>query len=74
MPRVVPAVMRAFDILELFLDTPQLSAREVTERLDLPRTTALRTGLKYCQLGNPSGIPQVDRAAVMGTAKKFEVI
>jgi DNA-binding IclR family transcriptional regulator len=39
MPRVVPAVIRALDILELFLDRAQLSAREVTERLDLPRTT-----------------------------------
>ncbi|GAA3940098.1 IclR family transcriptional regulator [Actinoplanes auranticolor] len=39
MPRVVPAVIRALDILELFLDRPQLSAREVMERLDLPRTT-----------------------------------
>jgi len=39
MPRVVPAVNRALDILELFLGRPQLSAREVAERLDLPRTT-----------------------------------
>ncbi|SNY40511.1 IclR family transcriptional regulator [Paractinoplanes atraurantiacus] len=39
MPRVVPAVSRALDILELFLHRPQLSAREVMERLDLPRTT-----------------------------------
>lgn len=39
MARVVPAVVRALDILELFLDRPELSAREVTERLDLPRTT-----------------------------------
>ncbi|MEU8818698.1 IclR family transcriptional regulator [Actinoplanes sp. NPDC048796] len=39
MPRVVPAVSRALDILELFLDRPQMSAREVMERLDLPRTT-----------------------------------
>ncbi|MCO8274698.1 IclR family transcriptional regulator [Actinoplanes sp. TRM 88003] len=39
MPRVVPAVVRALDILELFLDRPQISAREVAERLDLPRTT-----------------------------------
>ena len=39
MPRVVPAVTRALDILELFLDRPQLSARDVMERLDLPRTT-----------------------------------
>ncbi|MET7706037.1 IclR family transcriptional regulator [Micromonospora sp. NPDC005413] len=39
MPRVVSAVIRALDILELFLDRPQLSARQVMERLDLPRTT-----------------------------------
>jgi IclR family KDG regulon transcriptional repressor len=39
MPRVVPAVIRALDVLELFLDRPELSAREVMERLDLPRTT-----------------------------------
>jgi IclR family transcriptional regulator, KDG regulon repressor len=39
MPRVVPAVIRALDILELFLDRAQWSAREVAERLDLPRTT-----------------------------------
>jgi DNA-binding IclR family transcriptional regulator len=39
MPRVVPAVIRALDILELFLDRPRLSAREIAERLGLPRTT-----------------------------------
>ena len=39
MPRVVPAVIRTLDILELFLDQPRLSAREITERLGLPRTT-----------------------------------
>ncbi|MBL7257306.1 IclR family transcriptional regulator [Paractinoplanes lichenicola] len=39
MARVVPAVVRALDLLELFLDRPQLSARDVMERLDLPRTT-----------------------------------
>ncbi|SDS67338.1 IclR family transcriptional regulator [Actinoplanes derwentensis] len=39
MARVVPAVIRALDILELFLDRSELSAREVNERLDLPRTT-----------------------------------
>ncbi|MEV4135614.1 IclR family transcriptional regulator [Dactylosporangium sp. NPDC049742] len=39
MPRVVPAVVRALDILELFLDQPRLSAREITEQLGLPRTT-----------------------------------
>ena len=39
MPRLVPAVIRTLDILELFLDRPQLSAREITEQLGLPRTT-----------------------------------
>ncbi|WP_426512542.1 IclR family transcriptional regulator [Dactylosporangium sp. McL0621] len=39
MPRVVPAVIRTLDILELFLDQPLLSARDITERLGLPRTT-----------------------------------
>lgn len=39
MGRAVPAVSRALDILELFLDRPALSAPQITERLDLPRTT-----------------------------------
>jgi IclR family transcriptional regulator, KDG regulon repressor len=39
MARVVPAVIRALDILELFLDRSRLSAREIAERLGLPRTT-----------------------------------
>ncbi|GAB2978755.1 IclR family transcriptional regulator [Amycolatopsis acidiphila] len=40
MPRLVPAVLRAADVLELFLgpDTT-LSAAEIVERLDLPRST-----------------------------------
>ncbi|WP_228975919.1 IclR family transcriptional regulator [Streptomyces sp. DH12] len=40
MGRLVPAVTRALDILELFLDGDgTLSAPEITRRLDLPRTT-----------------------------------
>lgn len=40
MPRLVPAVLRAADILELFLDEQvQLSATEIIERLGLPRST-----------------------------------
>ena len=39
MGREVPAVTRALDILELFLDLPEASAPEITERLGLPRTT-----------------------------------
>lgn len=43
MPRRVPAVERALDILELFLRSPQpqsLSVPEVARALDLPRSTA----------------------------------
>jgi IclR family transcriptional regulator, KDG regulon repressor len=40
MGRLVPAVTRALDILELFLDSDgTLSAPEITRRLQLPRTT-----------------------------------
>jgi len=39
MGRAVPAVSRALDILELFLDRPALSAPQITEALGLPRTT-----------------------------------
>lgn len=39
MGRSVPAVVRALDILELFLSRPDLSAAEIMRHLDLPRTT-----------------------------------
>jgi IclR family transcriptional regulator, KDG regulon repressor len=39
MGRTVPAAHRAFDILELFLQDPLLSAGDVVTRLGLPRTT-----------------------------------
>jgi IclR family transcriptional regulator, KDG regulon repressor len=39
MGRAVPAVSRALDILELFLERPALSAPQITDLLDLPRTT-----------------------------------
>lgn len=39
MARAVPAVGRAFDVLELFLDDHELSAPEITAKLGLPRTT-----------------------------------
>ncbi|MDJ1130954.1 IclR family transcriptional regulator [Streptomyces iconiensis] len=40
MGRLVPAVVRAFDILELFLDGGgALSAPDIVRRLELPRTT-----------------------------------
>lgn len=39
MARAVPAVQRAFDVLELFLAERELSAPEITAQLGLPRTT-----------------------------------
>jgi enoyl-CoA hydratase/carnithine racemase len=50
----------------------QGTVRAIWESLDLPRSVALQMGLKYCQIGNPIGTAQVDRAAIMGRAKIFE--
>lgn len=48
------------------------SVKAIWQSLDLPRSVALLNGLKYCQIGNPVGVPQVDRAALMADkAKKF---
>jgi enoyl-CoA hydratase/carnithine racemase len=50
------------------------SLKAIWQSLDLPRSVALAQGLKYCQVGNPVGIPQIDRAALMSDkAKKFSV-
>ncbi|MBV9842287.1 MAG: enoyl-CoA hydratase/isomerase family protein [Sphingomonadaceae bacterium] len=50
----------------------QGSVRAIWESLDMPRGIALQTALKYCQLGNPVGVPQVDRWEIMGKGKQFE--
>jgi enoyl-CoA hydratase/carnithine racemase len=78
---VVPAVTlraRAHTLAAKIAAKPtvatQGSVRAIWESLDLPRSVALRTGLKYIQLGNPIGIPQVDRAAVMRGTQEFEVL
>ncbi|GAB3301501.1 IclR family transcriptional regulator [Parasphingorhabdus pacifica] len=39
MARAIPALERAFDVLELFLDEHELSAPDITAKLGLPRTT-----------------------------------
>lgn len=39
MTRAVPAVARALDVLELFLERPTLSSAEIAARTGLPRTT-----------------------------------
>ena len=48
------------------------SIKAIWQSLDLPRSVALLQGLKYCQIGNPVGVPQVDRATLMADkAKRF---
>lgn len=52
----------------------QGSIKAIWSSLDMPRSVALANGLKYPQIGNPVGIPQVDRDALMADkAKKFTV-
>lgn len=51
---------------------PRSKARSVRESLELPRGLALQTSMKYTQVGNPIGIAQVDRWAIIGKAKKYE--
>jgi enoyl-CoA hydratase/carnithine racemase len=51
----------------------QGTLRAIWDSLDLGRTAALQTALKYCQIGNPIGVPQVDRQAIMSNAKSFKV-
>lgn len=52
----------------------QGSVRAIWESLDMNRTAALQTSVKYPLLSNDKGTAQVDRAAVMSAAKKFDVI
>ena len=51
----------------------QGTVRAIWESLEMNRTAALQGALKYTQLGNPSGMSQVDRKAVMGTIKTFRI-
>lgn len=43
----------------------QGTVRAIWESLDATRSHALRTGLGYCEIGNPLGKAEVDRAAVL---------
>ncbi|MFC4295860.1 enoyl-CoA hydratase/isomerase family protein [Novosphingobium tardum] len=48
------------------------SVKAIWQSLDLPRSVALAQGLMFPQIGNPVGVPQVDRATLMADkAKKF---
>lgn len=68
---------RAHDLAAKIAAKPTASiqgtVRAIWESLDMPRSVALKTALKYCQLGNPIGTAQVDRPAVMAGAKKYEL-
>ncbi|MDB5422898.1 MAG: Enoyl-CoA hydratase/isomerase [Phenylobacterium sp.] len=51
----------------------QGSLKAIWESLDVGRSTALKMALKYCQLGLTQGPQQVDRGAIMASAKTFDV-
>ena len=51
----------------------QGTVRAIWESLEMPRSMALQAALKYTQIGNPLGMPQVDRASLMGQRKTFDV-
>jgi len=57
---------RALEIAAVIAAKPaaavQGTVRAIWESLDMTRSAALSNGLSYTQLGNPIGIPQVDRA------------
>ncbi len=41
------------------------SVKAIWQSLDLPRSAALAGAMRYCQIGNPVGTAQIDRAAIM---------
>lgn len=50
----------------------QGTIKAIWQSLDMPRSVALANALKYPQIGNPVGVPQVDRDALMADkAKKY---
>ncbi len=52
----------------------QGSVKAIWTSLDMPRSVALANALKFPQLGNPAGVAQVNRAALMADkAKKFSL-
>ncbi len=59
MARVIPAVARAFAVLELFLHRDDLTPRDITDSLDLPRTTVHELTHTLVQLGYLTPSPLV---------------
>lgn len=69
---------RAHELAEIIAAKPSVATagtvRAIWESLDMPRTVALRHGLKYVQIGNPIGQSQVNRGTLMANkAKKFNL-
>ncbi len=69
---------RARELAEIIADKPSVatqgSVKAIWQSLDMPRSTALATALKYCQMGNPRGTAEVSRKSLMANkAKKYEV-
>jgi len=52
----------------------QGTIKAIWQSLDMPRSVALANGLKYPQIGNPLGVREVNRAAMMADkAKKYSL-
>lgn len=68
---------RAHELARIIAAKPpaaiQGTVRAIWESLELPRSAALQTALKYTQLGNPLGVSAVDRTSIMAGKKSFSV-
>ena len=68
---------RAHDLAAKIAAKPSVATqgtvRAIWESLDVGRSIALQTGLKYCQLGVGRGTAEVDRDSVMARAKMYEI-
>jgi enoyl-CoA hydratase/carnithine racemase len=68
---------RAHEIAAIIANKPSVATqgtvRAVWESLDMTRTAALSTALKYCMVGNEVGRKQVSREELMKKAKSYRV-
>ncbi|MDB5420851.1 MAG: enoyl-CoA hydratase/isomerase family protein [Brevundimonas sp.] len=68
---------RAHELAALIAAKPpaaiQGTVRAIWESRDMPPSVALKTALKYTQVGNPIGKAEVNRAEIMGAAKKYTI-
>lgn len=72
MARQVPAVVRAFEILELFLDNEELSQPEIVAKLGLSRTTVHELVSTMIENGYLAPSPTSDRKVRLGQ-RTFEL-